>query len=212
MNSEAECDSRIWFYFPLPLCRDFCTKQGAICKCYTMQRQHLPRERSLWGGSAPREGTKVQWHNFRECAACEEYLLPAKPEEWVGVILPAPCIPANITGLVLQCGLTAQKTDLAGKSHIPLISLGKKSPTKNPNKPKPQFSVLAHMHPKLPDISAGFRAKESTAQQKPQIYSYPWQKCLTGRAKISLNKEWLHDCHNYLVYFNKMLDVMQSFL
>lgn len=98
--------------------------------------------------------------------------LPSQRSGWVSSPLP-PEPPANITGLVLHCGLTAQKTDLAGKSHISLSSLGEKSPTKKANRPRPPLPVLAQMHPVLPDISAGFRAKESTAQQKSQIYSYP---------------------------------------
>lgn len=140
VNSEAESDSRIWFYFLLinPFAGIICTKQAATCKCYISQRQHFPRARSLWWGSV-RQSAMTQFQKILLVRNIS--YLPNQRSGWVSSSLPH-VPPANITGFVLQCGLTAQKTDMAGKTHIPLTSLGKKSPTKNPNKPKPQLSVL----------------------------------------------------------------------
>lgn len=77
-----------------------------------------------------------------ENAACKEHLLPAKPEEWVGVIPLPREPPANITGLVLHGGLTAQKADLPGKSHISFSSWGEKAQPKSPTNPNPHSLCL----------------------------------------------------------------------
>lgn len=71
------------------------------------------------------------------------YYLPNQRSGWVSSSLPR-VPPVNITGLVLQCGLTAQKTDLAGKNHISWTSLGKKNPqSKTPTNPNPN-SLCSH--------------------------------------------------------------------
>lgn len=147
VNFEAESDSRIWFYFLFinPFAGIICTEQAATLKCYISQRQHLPRERSLWWGSV-RQTAMTRFQKMLLVRNISD--LPNQRSGWESSSLPR-ISPANITGFVLQCGLTAQKTDLAGKSHVPLTSWMEKSPTKNPNKPKPQLFVLAQMHPVL---------------------------------------------------------------
>lgn len=127
VNSEAESDSRTWFHFLFinPFAGIIHTKQAATGKCYVMQRQHLPRERSLWWGSAPRGSVgQTAMTQLQRMLLVRNYSLPNQRSGWVSSSLP--CVPpANITGLVLPCGLTA---DLAGKSHISLTSSGKKQP------------------------------------------------------------------------------------
>lgn len=199
VNSEAESNSRIWLYFPLinPFAGIICTKPAVTHKCYTMQRQHLPRERSLWWGSAPREGirqsamTQVQ----RMLLVRNIYYLQNHRSGWVlSSLLLVP--PANITGLVLQCGLTAQKTDVAGKSHIHLTSLGKKAQTKTPTNPNPN-SLCLHRGILCYQKSV-LALGQKKAQHSRNLRSIPIHdrngRTLTRKVKISLNKEWLHDC------------------
>lgn len=69
------------------------------------------------------------------------YDLPKQRRGWLSSSGPG-VPPANITGLVLQCGLTAQNTDLAGKNHISLSSLGEKEQPKSPTDPNPHSLCL----------------------------------------------------------------------
>lgn len=123
VNSEAESDSRICFSF---LFSSFSPLQGL----FALNRQGHGNVTLCKGNTSQGKGAFGEdQHQETTCngtiaenAACKEHLLPAKPEEWVGVIPLPREPPANITGLVLHGGLTAQKADLPGKSHISLSS------------------------------------------------------------------------------------------
>lgn len=134
VNSEANSDSRIWFYFLFinPLAGIIRTKKAETGKCCVMQRQHLPGEGRLWWGSAPRGSVgQTAMTQFQRMLLVRNHSSPNQRSGWVSSSLPR-VPPANITGLGLPCGLTAQKTDLAGKSHISLTSSGRKNSNQKP--------------------------------------------------------------------------------